>query len=338
MKIKITELTPKGTILRIIRKLSVLDRLSQSLMTTLATNQNWCKKLNESYNKLSFDEKNVFHSIFYKTFRDDKLNAPEGIWTVIFLGKKIKLPLRKESAWLDWENAVSIVGHDTDVKITYETLLKSENPPATFFDVGANYGTHSLLFLTQGVTTISFEPNPACKEQFEIFCQLNELDGKLENVAVGNGEGTVDFWFPEKATWFGTILENSKDNFSHLPDLKKMQVPLITLDSYVKKSGISPDLIKIDTEGNEVNVIKGAVETITKAKPLIIFECNILNDKNQLWKIFEELDYSICTLPLLQNSQPTALNQSEFLSHEGFNLIAVPNSHSIFSGNLKNRS
>ena len=44
----------------------------------------------------------------------------------------------------------------------------------------------------------------------------------------------------------------------------------ITLDQYCDENKISPDLIKIDVEGSELNVLKGAMNTILKNKPIII--------------------------------------------------------------------
>lgn len=330
MKAKLSELTIKGIILRIIRRVNLFDSVSQKIMFHMVTNQAWRETLNKFYSELNFDEKSVFHTIFYKTFKHDKVNTLEGIWIVQFLNSQIKLPFRKEKSWLDWENAISIAGHDVDVKQTYETLLKSKYRPAVFFDVGANYGTHSLLFLAQGVKTVSFEPNPICKKEFDEFCRLNNLSGRMESVAVGEQNGLVDFWFPEKETWFGTILETTKDNLQRF-DLQKLQVPLISLDDYVARSKLSPDLIKIDTEGNEISVIKGTAETIKTAKPLIIFESNQLSNKEELWKVFETMDYIVCTLPLLSQKQIIPLTLEEFKIVSDFNFLALPKNHQFLS-------
>ncbi len=328
-----SELTTKGIILRIIRRVKLFDSVSQRIMVRLVTNRNWRGKLNKFHNRLNLDEKGVFHNIFYKTFKGKKLNPLEGFWSAEFLNTQIKLPFKKESSWLDWENAISIIGHDTDVKQTYETLLESKYRSSVFFDVGANYGTHSLLFLAQGVTTISFEPNLICKEKFNQFCQINNPSGQMESVAVGEREGTVDFWVPEKATWLGTIVESTKNGLQEF-DLEKFQVPLISLDSYTAKNELFPDLIKIDTEGNELSVINGATKTITKSKPIIIFECNHLSSKTDLWITFDVLGYALCSLPLLPQNHVSVLSLEDFLSADNFNYIALTKEHSIFAENI----
>ena len=68
-------------------------------------------------------------------------------------------PQTTEHSNVDWSNALAIVGHDIDVKTTYELLLSSQRPPEVFIDAGANFGTHSILFASQGIRTIAFEPN-----------------------------------------------------------------------------------------------------------------------------------------------------------------------------------
>jgi FkbM family methyltransferase len=333
MKAKLSELTTKGIILRIIRRLSLLDSISQEAMFKLVTNQKWREKLNKFYNKLNADEKSCFHTIFHKTFKNEKINSLEGIWTTQFLNQELRMPLRKEKSWLDWENAISIVGHDIDVKQTYETLIKSKYRPTVFFDVGANYGTHSLLFLSQGIKAIAFEPNPVCKQEFEKFCELNNLAGQMESVAVGEKNGTVDFWFPEKATWLGTILESTKENLKEF-ELQKITVPLISLDNYTHEFSFFPDLIKIDTEGNEVSVIKGASRTIERTKPFIIFESNQLSNKEELWEIFQAINYTICKLPLLDIKHVIPFSFEKFIADDAFNYIALCNKHPILGSSI----
>ena len=50
------------------------------------------------------------------------------------------------------------------------------------------------------------------------------------------------------------------------------------MDSYVEASGIAPDLLKIDTEGNELNVLRGALGTIKRHAPVIVLESGAASD------------------------------------------------------------
>ena len=56
--------------------------------------------------------------------------------------------------------------------------------------------------------------------------------------------------------------------------VKEMRVPADTMDAYVKRSGCVPRVIKIDVEGSEFLVLKGAQETIRSYRPILIMEFN----------------------------------------------------------------
>ena len=107
----------------------------------------------------------------------DDLHA---FWRISFASIKIDLPLRSESMWLDWETAVSVTGHDIDIKAFYQKAVQSAEGSKLFFDVGANYGTQFLLLLAFEVEAVSFEPNPQCRSYFEVCLENNNLKGNWQ--------------------------------------------------------------------------------------------------------------------------------------------------------------
>src|SRR5215207_676080 len=156
--------------------------LNNRLRRTVADPQKR-ESLNRKYLTFTPIEKALFHALYSKAFRDvDATDVAAGTWSVEFLGSSLRMPLTPKRMWLDWDNASGITGHDIEVKSTYEALLRTSQP-RVFFDVGANYGTHSLLFLSQGVEVISFEPNPSCCSVFEEMCELNGFTPRIERVA-----------------------------------------------------------------------------------------------------------------------------------------------------------
>ena len=72
------------------------------------------------------------------------------------------------------------------MKKTYAAIVSSSRKPDLFLDVGANYGTHSLLFLAHGIRTWSFEPNARCHPYFIESCGLNAFNPHLEQVAISS--------------------------------------------------------------------------------------------------------------------------------------------------------
>lgn len=95
----------------------------------------------------------------------------------------------------------------------------------------------------------------------------------LEHLALNNIAGQAQLYLPtdeaDKTSSPGaTIAANEDDiNFTSLE-----KVTTSTLDTYCAVHNCKPNFLKIDVEGNELNIFKGGVETLTKHKPKIIVE------------------------------------------------------------------
>jgi FkbM family methyltransferase len=281
------------------------------------------KLLNVVYNAMSRRQQEEFYWFFAQIFRDSPETIQEGVWATGFAGKKIVLPLTNQNVSLEWASAIALLGHDAEVKQSYEYLIKTRRPKV-FFDVGANYGLHSLLFLAHGIKTISFEPNPNCHAYLRRVSGLNELTCEIQSLALGATEGGVELWFPENDTWFGTTDPFTRDRLSE--ELTKIEVQQTTLDSFVRRHQVWPELVKIDTEGNELRVLQGSVETLSRHQPIVIFESwKGLSAREDLFSFFEQADYVIAALPLAEKTKALTLDLSAFLESQWANFIALPN-------------
>ena len=171
----------------------------------------------------------------------------------------------------------------------YETLKKfteQVRPNDTILDIGANIGLFSILGSklvgTQG-KVISFEPS---RNTFEACKQNLALNGcsnvKIEQLALGDTEGSI---FMGKA-------DNDALNFVDPNNANGEEVPLKTLDNYLKINGIQKvDFIKIDIEGAEFLCFKGATELLKTHKPKIIMECNEQWCKRFGYTVFDLLQF-----------------------------------------------
>ena len=139
-------------------------------------------------------------------------------------------------------------------------------------DVGASMGTYTYSLLKavgkQGMV-YSFEPNPVTALQ--LSKNLKESNVKIENVAVSSTNGDKIFYMHTKVCGPTSSLEYF-DMLNEIGELKETKVKCVTLDSFCRLHNLSPNLIKIDVEGHEFNVIKGAEATIRRHKPFIVFE------------------------------------------------------------------
>ena len=120
-----------------------------------------------------------------------------------------------------------VIGHDIDVKQTYESLVQPDERPDIFLDVGANYGTHSILFLSAGIPVAAFEPNPNCAQRFQVMCALNNLAGRWEPVALGEAAGEVELVFPKDQTWLGTVSGDIASELKESGNTTSLRVPVV---------------------------------------------------------------------------------------------------------------
>jgi hypothetical protein len=89
--------------------------------------------LNHYYSSLGAEARANFYMRYAKVFRQRGVSLSPGEWKIRFVGREILLPLRTSWSWLDWDNAVSIVGHDIEVKETYAALVESDQRPNLFW-------------------------------------------------------------------------------------------------------------------------------------------------------------------------------------------------------------
>jgi FkbM family methyltransferase len=286
--------------------------------------------LNRYYSTLGDGARARFHERYAKIFRDNKIRFADGRWRVQFGAATIFLPLREEWSWLDWDAAVSIVGHDIEIKQTYLTLIESDRRPHLFLDIGANYGTHSILFLSAGIPAMAFEPNAICRPYFEKVCDMNGLVGCWEQVAIGNTNGEVDLVYPETETWCGSI---SPETISVLRKgaVATQRVPLKKIDEYIGEISRTNVLIKIDVEGHENEVLQGASELLGRVRPTIIFESSNEQTRKNTFELLAAANYDIHRLPFRGSYTRSGLTMLEFCGCRDTNFIAMPrfNDHGV---------
>lgn len=170
-------------------------------------------------------------------------------------------------------------------------------PGDVFVDVGAHHGYYSLLaskLIGPEGNVYAFEPVP----ENRVVLRRNIEQNKSSNIivleqAVSNKDGDiVEFNIP----W----ASDSAGLFTHplAQTIRTIKVPLATIDNVM--SGKRVDFIKIDTEGNEVNVLGGMAKTIRKnpeLKILIEFNPKCLKQASHkpedLLNALQELDFDI---------------------------------------------
>ena len=293
-----------------------------SLIRFLAERRGTRRALNGYYSILPTASQVRFYGRFAKIFRERHVTFQDGSWCVRVGGKQLVVPLRSEYGWLDWDAALSIIGHDPEVKCTYRALAGLEHPPRVAFDIGANYGTHSLFLLTLGIQTISFEPNPACHSYFRLVCERNRLGYRLEPAAMGATAGMIELWYPDREEWLGTTQLSVREHLTG--NIREIKASMTTVDDYSVAHGMQPDLIKIDVEGMDFDVLRGAARALRWNRPVVLFESRKSMGRIEFADFLADSGYRICLLPLVEAMRPRSLSRQEFLQSDQTNFGAVP--------------
>ena len=164
----------------------------------------------------------------------------------------------------EWMEYILYFGIDADNKQHLYSHIKTG---MNVIDVGTNFGETLLHFasLSKTGTVIGFEPVPYIFEKCKSNIALNNFDNIiLENLALSDSAEELIFNDPQNNNSGGVFLSRGSGT---------NKVNAITLDNYIDSKMITKvDLIKIDVEGFEMQVIKGAINTLKKLRPLLIIE------------------------------------------------------------------
>ena len=183
-----------------------------------------------------------------------------------------------------------------------KSIIKKKNP--IIFDVGAHEGESIDRFknLFQNPIIHSFEP------QSKIFEKLmnkkkNDKDLVLNNFALGSKEGNQEIFVNSNTAASSYLNIDNKDKFfKSLKTIQKEQTRIDTFDNYFNKIKVNYiDLVKIDVQGLEEEVLKGAHKSLNKVL-LIEIEIVFVNlyEKHssfyQIENILKNYDFELYSL------------------------------------------
>jgi len=210
-------------------------------------------------------------------------------------------------------------------------FLKLKSP--IIFDIGANSGCYSIFYATKYKNSkiYSFEPVKTIYHKLKKNLHMNKIKNiKSYNFGFFDKEMKSKIGLPSNKK--GNRVNNKKnylvnDGFYSIFEKKNpQQIKLKTFDNFIKKNMVKKiSFIKIDTEGSEYQILKGAQNSIKKFRPIVQFEYNYVTkslNKNKIknyMKFFKNLDYK--KYYLAKNYKlKSNLKKNEFFS----DLILIP--------------
>lgn len=159
------------------------------------------------------------------------------------------------------------------------TAIKSMVCPGdTVIDAGGHHGLMAIVASRAVGPTglvVSFEPNPQARTRFQENCALNGAGKvRLEPLALSDTQGSLKFYIQKGAvSWNSSFFadfasQNGRDA------TEEIEVAVTTIDAYVTANGLKPAFIKIDAEGSEFLILRGAMNTIRQHRPILSMEFN----------------------------------------------------------------
>jgi FkbM family methyltransferase len=159
--------------------------------------------------------------------------------------------------------------------------------PGVFLDVGANAGVYSLLcrLLWPWTETVAFEPSPGTVEAGRRWAAANGVAVRFERAALSDHEGEGVLHLSSRSDASHSLVPGFREAVGTLP------VDLLTLDGYVERTGREPTVVKIDVEGHEREVLRGARRTLERSRPVVVVELLDLERSREADALLRGLGY-----------------------------------------------
>ncbi|MDO9326158.1 MAG: FkbM family methyltransferase [Methanoregula sp.] len=165
------------------------------------------------------------------------------------------------------------------------TAMQNTTNNSICFDIGANVGFYSLLFSRYGKEVVSFEP--LTRNIFYLYqiIAINKINNiRIVSCAVSE---SVDFcWFVEG----NNCAEGKIDRSGKIP------VFVISIDHFISKTNIIPDIMKIDVEGAELSVLFGARKCISENRPKLLISMHGEQLRSDCIAFVSEYNYDVVPL------------------------------------------
>ncbi len=198
-------------------------------------------------------------------------------------------------------------------RLTKSIIKKGINISSNCIDVGCHKGEmlELMIKLAPQGKHIAFEPIPTLFEHLR-----SEFSEKavIYPYALSDKNGESTFQHVKNAQAYSGINKRKYDITN--PDIEEIRVEIRVLDQLLAKD-FHVDFIKIDVEGGEYHVLKGAKDILQRCKPLIVFEFGLgASDyygvtPEDIFSLLTECQLNISTLKAYVKNKP-ALNLNSF--------------------------
>ena len=169
-------------------------------------------------------------------------------------------------------------------------------PGAVLWDIGANFGLHSLTakLLSPETTVVSFEPAPAIHARLAHHARLNQLDLLLSPLALSDSSGSATLHLAPRGNsgmttlspWSGTAYTGT------------LLVATARGDNLIAHGALpAPTVVKIDVEGHELPALTGLTTTLASTPcRAVIFE-DSFDENSPVKQLLRTTGFAVSPLP-----------------------------------------
>lgn len=223
-----------------------------------------------------------FSKIHYQSFVGRLLRLP-----LRLIPKKMVLPILqgqlRSKKWIAGagEHGYWLGSYEMGKRLVFEKMIR---PGSVVFDIGANVGYFSLLsavLVGSEGSVFAFEPLPRNIEYLNNHIKLNKLHN-IQVVEAAVSDHTGEAWFDLGAS----------SAMGHLSETGTIRIRMVSLDEMFANGQLQPpDYMKIDVEGAEYDVLKGAQKLILDHQPILFLDTHDRKAHNLTLSFLDELGY-----------------------------------------------
>lgn len=196
-------------------------------------------------------------------------------------------------------------------------------PGMAVYDLGANIGYTALLCARKtspGGMVYAFEPLAENLQRMQLHLDYNNAARQIMLVAAAASDcaGSETFLVHHSGA-MGKLVGSGDRATSYV---SQQQVPVVRLDDFVYREGHrEPDLVKIDIEGGGVKAFPGMVDTLSRARPLLLLELHGPEEKQAALDVLTPHGYQ---LHHMLPDYPALKDERELHIQWRQHLVAIP--------------
>lgn len=132
-------------------------------------------------------------------------------------------------------------------------------------DVGANKGSYLYWMSRWAGRVVAFEPQSGLADYLRTAVKATPMKNvTVEQTGVSDHTGVLKFYMPST--------NSPEASLRPIDGAQTIEIPVVSLDEYFAPSD-RVKMLKVDVEGAELDVFKGAERILTQDRPVILFEC-----------------------------------------------------------------